>query len=619
MTRRITAPAPALPGELRLARRAIIGIEQFALLRDWEWNRSIQNWVLHCRLSPDIQTGSLIPHSTDWFVHVSPAYPFGEIKFFPAKEGGLTATFPHQKYNEAGHVDLPWRTGCLCLDTPAHTFKRRELNVEPYEAQQRLSWHVHRACQWLEDASRGELALPGEPFELPDFPIDLSLPFSVAFIESSDSLFMWNEVPEQAGIVEYYVLRRKINLHVVRSFQSLNGHTLIAHEWGRSITDDASLISHGFWLKLTETPVLTPWQAPATWGELRLAFEHQGINLDSLLHTAFKAFRQKDEIGRIALIGFPLPARLGDPPECMHWQALHLPELIPRDGQVRGFRHGHQRIWPHNRERVLHNGTAAKWLPSENWHSDQLTTRGVLPMNLTSRKILLLGAGALGAAVAEMLVRAGVSRLLIVDGDLLKAGNLTRHTLDLRDLNDHKAAAVAKRLNQVSPQARVEAMNQSFPPANSDEKMRLTNCEVVIDCTGSDEVLQQMASFDWDSEKLFFSASMSLGARRLYCFAARGRSFPSESFRQQITPWLTRDFSENADTEMPREGIGCWHPIFPARADDVWMMAAVAVKQLEQTASFSRDKSEIIVYEQHRESGELFSGIRKVSTETGDE
>lgn len=32
---------------------------------------------------------------------------------------------------------------------------------------------------------------------------------------------------------------------------------------------------------------------------------------------------------------------------------------------------------------------------------------------------------------------------------------------------------------------------------------------------------------------------------------------------------------------MPWEGIGCWHPVFPARADDIALNAALAVKFIE--------------------------------------
>jgi len=112
---------------------------------------------------------------------------------------------------------------------------------------------------------------------------------------------------------------------------------------------------------------------------------------------------------------------------------------------------------------------------------------------------------------------------------------------------------------------------------------------------------------------------MSLGARRLFCFAARETRFQNETFRRLVSPWLARDVDEHAREELPREGIGCWHPVFPARDDDVWMLAAVAVKQLERVALSPPSKPELVVFEQCQDDKGMFSGIRKVSVEVGND
>ncbi len=583
-------------------------------MRDWEWHKPSQSWVLHCRLTPDVLPSGPVPAVTDWFVLVSRAYPFGEIKFYPAKLDGLTATFPHQRYNFTGRDDAPWRSGSLCLETSAHAFGRRAFNVEPYEAHKRLAWHVRRACQWLEDASRGALFRPGDPFELPDYPVDESLPFSVAFAESSDSLSVWNECPDRVGIVEFFVIRRRFSLHVVKSFLALKGARILVPEWGHAISDEAKLISRGIWLRMKDIPALDPWQAPTTWGELRTISKEQGIDLDSLMRTALGGFRKEDEMGRIVLIGFPIPIKFGERPERIHWLAIRMPELATGDGQARGFRPGRQGALNHNRDRMLRDNAALKWLRSENWHNDQLTTRGVLPLSVTSRKILLVGGGALGSAISELLVRAGARNLLLIDDDRFKAGNLVRHVLDLNDLEKNKASALAKRLNQVTPHGMIEAIEAEFPPDRMSERTRLSECDLVIDCTGDDEVIHHLSLFEWKPETLFFSVSMSFGARRLYCYAAYGNAFSQDVFRQQIRPWLAKDIGEQSDKEMPREGIGCWHPVFPARADDVWLLASVAIKQLERVILSALSEPALVVFEQFQDENKFFSGVRQAST-----
>lgn len=290
------------------------------MLRDWEWHRGSRKWVLLCRLTPaNVLPGGLVSPSTDWFVRASPAYPLGAVKFNPAKLNGLTQTFPHQSYNEAGRDEVLWRTGAPCLDTPTRILGRHDFTIEPFEAHKRLRWHVRRSLGWLEAASRGELMVSGEPFELPQYPIDHTLPFSVAFSEAPVSYETWKETKEMVGIAEFYVLDRRVNLHVVKSFGTLDGRKLLMPAWGRSVTHAAVALTRGFWLRLKTVPVVGPWQAPATWGELRGVCREQRFDIDELLRAALAAAKVKDEIGRVALIGFPIPARMGNTPERMHW------------------------------------------------------------------------------------------------------------------------------------------------------------------------------------------------------------------------------------------------------------------------------------------------------------
>jgi len=46
-------------------------------------------------------------------------------------------------------------------------------------------------------------------------------------------------------------------------------------------------------------------------------------------------------------------------------------------------------------------------------------------------------------------------------------------------------------------------------------------------------------------------------------FGQRAVLFSGEAFRAAIAPWLIRERQEVATgPEFPREGIGCWHPVF---------------------------------------------------------
>jgi hypothetical protein len=79
-----------------------------------------------------------------------------------------------------------------------------------------------------------------------------------------------------------------------------------------------------------------------------------------------------------------------------------------------------------------------------------------------------------------------------------------------------------------------------------------------------------------------------------------------------IQPWLARDLVENEGQELPREGVGCWNPVFPARAEDVWMMAAIAVKDLEHSVVSGLSEPSLRVYEQTYRDGN-FTGVQQVT------
>ncbi len=74
---------------------------------------------------------------------------------------------------------------------------------------------------------------------------------------------------------------------------------------------------------------------------------------------------------------------------------------------------------------------------------------------LAESKVTLIGCGALGAYLAEMIVRAGVGCLTIVDRDFIELNNLQRQTLfDEEDIaqNLPKAEAAARKLRLINSQ-----------------------------------------------------------------------------------------------------------------------------------------------------------------------
>ncbi len=602
----------APPEELLAGRRAVEGLDGVALLEDYRWyelSDDIGVWVLRCRLSPEVEAEGPIPATTDWYVLVDPAYPWGAIRFYPAKDGSITQTFQHQNRNDPGDGSLPWRTGDPCLDSTVRALGRSAYDPEPYGIHERLRWRFERALTWLEAASRGELVLPGEPFELPQYlPTLGGLDLTVVFAEGPDTLPAWEKATYFAGLTDLRVYGKRKSILVVERFRSLEGDVLLAPQWGRALAEAAGSIQLGAWIRLKETPVLDPWKGPVTWGELRKACKCQRLNLDWLLRQVSRHLRDGER--HALLLGFPIPDKVGEELHRMHWQALLLPVLSRGRQTVDGFRANETGYRRRDRSEVLVDPGPVDWLVSENWHRNDVSTRGKLPESLASSKVLILGAGAVGSAMGELLTRAGVDDITFMDGDQLKIGNLVRHTLGLDEIHERKAAALAGRLNLASPHAKVESIDGCFPPTEEEAREKVQQCRIVLDCTGDDAVLRQLELFPWEDEKLFVSISLGFGARRLFCFVATGSSFPQDEYRDKTGPWIEHEASLYAESELPREGAGCWHPVFPARIDDVWMMAAAAVKVMETAALAFPREPQLTVFERYEEEGVL-GGIRR--------
>jgi tRNA A37 threonylcarbamoyladenosine dehydratase len=72
---------------------------------------------------------------------------------------------------------------------------------------------------------------------------------------------------------------------------------------------------------------------------------------------------------------------------------------------------------------------------------------------LTSARVLVVGLGGVGAYAAEMICRAGVGSMTIVDGDIINSSNRNRQLLALKSSHGKaKAELMGKRLLDINPE-----------------------------------------------------------------------------------------------------------------------------------------------------------------------
>jgi len=91
---------------------------------------------------------------------------------------------------------------------------------------------------------------------------------------------------------------------------------------------------------------------------------------------------------------------------------------------------------------------------------------------LLEASAVLVGCGALGTAVAGLLVRAGIGRLRIIDRDFVELSNLQRQTLfneaDAREALP-KAIAAERHLRAINVGVKVEGIVADLTPKNAAE------------------------------------------------------------------------------------------------------------------------------------------------------
>ncbi|MBI4456158.1 MAG: ThiF family adenylyltransferase [Acidobacteria bacterium] len=162
---------------------------------------------------------------------------------------------------------------------------------------------------------------------------------------------------------------------------------------------------------------------------------------------------------------------------------------------------------------------------------------------ISSSVVIVIGCGALGSAQAEMLARAGVAELRLVDRDFVEWSNLQRQTLfteaDARD-SIPKALALSRELKRINSHCGIFAHVEDFNSSNAEEF--LLGVHLILD--GSD---------NFQTRYLINDCSVKLNVPWVYgaCVGSNGAMAP---FMPPKTPCLRCLFP---DCPAPGEGPTC--------------------------------------------------------------
>jgi len=311
----------------------------------------------------------------------------------------------------------------------------------------------------------------------------------------------------------------------------------------------------GYFYFLGPEPIITPGKLVDDWSQL-----------DSLVSQAFKKHLNNLKTNKdtpdvfCMLLGYYIPGT-----DEIHWEIANINKRkIPVTA-----RKVTARYYEYNMI-----SQPIGWSRTVNISYERYFGRGQIDNGIADKKILILGTGALGSSLANILARTGCIHLSFADLETLEPGNICRSEYNLGMISQPKTIALYRELASISPflnlgiEHPVSKILDS--PYFENDKKRVEAYDLIFDCTSDMElawVLDRMKL-----TKTVFNLSVTNEAKELVCVVG-GHHIATE--KTQLCNKLL-----NRETELIYEGTGCWSPTFKASYFDINCLVNLAVKNL---------------------------------------
>jgi len=103
--------------------------------------------------------------------------------------------------------------------------------------------------------------------------------------------------------------------------------------------------------------------------------------------------------------------------------------------------------------------------------------------NVRNKNILVIGLGGVGGICAEMIARAGVGKMTIVDNDKVDASNINRQIPALHSTVDQqKAQVLGQRLKDINPELELTILEVFIKEQITSDLLDSTPWDYVVDC-----------------------------------------------------------------------------------------------------------------------------------------
>ena len=125
---------------------------------------------------------------------------------------------------------------------------------------------------------------------------------------------------------------------------------------------------------------------------------------------------------------------------------------------------------------------------------------------ISSSKVFIVGAGGLGSPIADLLCRAGVGEIGIIDHDRVSLSNLNRQTLfNSNDINKYKVKVLKQKLNKINPLVKINIFNKKIDKKNIN--YFISKYQIIVDASDNFET-----KFLLNKKSIEFKKKLIVGA-----------------------------------------------------------------------------------------------------------
>ena len=323
--------------------------------------------------------------------------------------------------------------------------------------------------------------------------------------------------------------------------------------------------NNGFWIYIESEPVtdeLGKRKSIETWSQLE---RYLPKNFIKHLYDSFKKLNRSFffEDNLFFLIGYKIPNKESYE---THWDLIkihknRLPiatKFIPKENRI-SIKEKHE---------IFCKTDKIIWGNTVNSNYERFFGRGKLSGNLTDKKILIIGCGALGSSLAEILVRGGCKYIALDDFDKVASGNLCRAKYDLLNLNSSKIESLKNNLINISPFVSIFNIPFKLNYYYDMNEWLNKSIDFVFDCSTDTEVTYSLDKSEFKGR--IFSLSITNKAKELICVNGNDITRKTNHFYE---------FLGNEETSF-FEGTGCGYPTFEANFNDISSLLNLAIMNI---------------------------------------